>query len=255
MVILPEGVHRIDGENFAIDPAAPHIRYFPDLDQGSDAWLAARCGILTASEIKLILTPTLKPANNDKTRAHVWELLAQRISGHVEPRFLTDDMLRGHEDEIHARAAYEAAYGPMQHMGFITNHRHGFTIGYSPDGLIGARGLWECKSRAQKYQVQTIAEHLATGEAGEIPVDFLLQVQTGLLVSERDWLDFTSYSGGLPMATIRVYPDEAVQSAILEAAADFETRLANKLTDYRAALASGARLIPTERRVEQEISI
>ena len=36
------------------------IRYFPDLIQGSDEWMAARCGLLTASEMKHILTPTLR---------------------------------------------------------------------------------------------------------------------------------------------------------------------------------------------------
>ena len=56
------------------------IRYFPDLEQGSDAWLTARCGLLTASEMKLILTPALKIANNDKVRSHLYELLAQRVT-------------------------------------------------------------------------------------------------------------------------------------------------------------------------------
>jgi hypothetical protein len=41
---------------------AGSIRYYPDLDQGSELWLKARCGLLTASEMKLILTPTLKIA-------------------------------------------------------------------------------------------------------------------------------------------------------------------------------------------------
>ena len=35
---------------------------------------AARCGLLTASEMKLIVTPTMKVANNDKTRSHRREL-------------------------------------------------------------------------------------------------------------------------------------------------------------------------------------
>ena len=54
------------------DNEKPWIKYHTDLVQGSDEWLAARRGILTASEMKLILTPTLKAAINDKTRAHVW---------------------------------------------------------------------------------------------------------------------------------------------------------------------------------------
>jgi hypothetical protein len=244
-----EGIQRIEGQNFAIDPAKPWIKYFPDLDQGSQAWLDARCGLLTASEMKLALTPTLKAANNEKTRAHAWELAAQRISNFVEPRYISDDMLRGQEDEIHARAAYEAAYGPLGRMGFITNSLHGCTLGYSPDGLVGARGLWECKSRSQKYQVQTIAENA-------MPEDFWLQVQTGLLVTERDFLDFTSYCAGLPMITIRVYPDDETQAAIIDAAQRFETRIAESVEAYHYTLnRPDTRAIPTERREIEEITL
>ena len=50
--------------------------------------------------MKLILTPTLKVASNDKARAHVYELLAQRITRHVEPHYISDDMLRGREDVL-----------------------------------------------------------------------------------------------------------------------------------------------------------
>lgn len=233
--------------------ASQGIVHHRDLEQGSDAWLAARCGVLTASEMKLIVTPGLKPASNDKEKTHLYELLAQRITKHVEPHYVGDDMLRGQDDEIEARALYAEQYAPVQEVGFITNDRWGFKLGYSPDGLVGDDGLIECKSRRQKYQVQTIIENL--GDVG-IPSEFVLQVQTGLLVSERKWLDFISYSGGLPMATIRVLPDPEVQDAILKAASDFERRLADKLERYRDALtASEARLIPTERRVELEITL
>ena len=47
------------------------IRYHYDIEQGTPEWLSLRCGILTASEIKLIITPTLKVASNDKERAPV----------------------------------------------------------------------------------------------------------------------------------------------------------------------------------------
>ena len=99
------------------------MRMHRDLVQGSDEWLAARCGILTASEMKLILTPgTLKQASNDKERAHLFELLAQRVTHYVEPHFVTDDMLRGHEDEIEAKRIYSENYAPVDSsVGFITN--------------------------------------------------------------------------------------------------------------------------------------
>ena len=228
------------------------IRYFPDLIQGSDEWMAARCGLLTASEMKHILTPTLKIADNDKTRSHVWELLAQRITKYVEPSYISDDMLRGREDEILARAYYAEHYAPVTDMGFVTNDRWGFTIGCSPDGLVGDDGAIECKSRRQKFQVETIAESLGGTMA---PSDFMLQTQTILLVTEREWIDFISYSGGLPMATIRVGPDEKVQEAIVTASQAFEERVAQKMEKYAGALASKMRLIATERRVEQEIRV
>jgi len=226
--------------------AGAHITYHNDLIQGSDAWHALRCGKLTASEMKLIITPTLKVADNDKTRAHVWELLAQRLTGYVEPQYVSDDMLRGQEDEIYARAAYEEHYAPVKEVGFITNDRWGFTIGYSPDGLVGDDGLIECKSRAGKYQVQTIAEN-------DVPAEYMIQLQTGLLVSERKWIDFISYSGGLPMFVKRVEADPAIQSAIVAAAAAFEARLADKEREYRATLASMRKVIETERREALEI--
>lgn len=226
------------------------IRYHTDLLQGSDEWLAARCGILTASEMRLIMTPTLKPAKNEKSRAHVFELLAQRITGHVEAAYVTEDMLRGQEDEIEARMLYSKQYAPVDEMGFITNDKWGFTIGYSPDGMVGGDGLIECKSRRQKFQVQTIIENVA---GSGIPDDYVLQVQTGLLVTGRAWCDLISYSGGLPMATMRAYADPEMQAAILDAATAFEADLQAKMAIYQGALASEARLIPTERRIEQEM--
>ena len=225
------------------------ITYHENVEQGSDEWLAMRCGLLTASEMKHVITPTLKSANNEKTRAHLYELLAQRVTNYVEPVYISTDMLRGTEDEFYARQAYAQHHAPVEQVGFITNDRWGFTIGYSPDGLVGSDGLIEVKSRRQKYQVQTIIENL-TG--GTIPADYVMQAQTGLLVSEREWLDFISYSGGLPMCVVRVWPDDAIQGAIIEAAAAFEHKLAECLEIYRSASAG---LIPTERRIEQEMFV
>ncbi|MFB0490237.1 hypothetical protein ABIE45_002823 [Methylobacterium sp. OAE515] len=225
------------------------VRIHADLYQGTDEWIAARCGMLTASEMSLILTPTLKTAKNEKERSHLYELLAQRITGFVEPRYVSDDMLRGRDDEIEALTLYAKHYAETETVGFITNDRWGFTLGYSPDALVGSDGLVECKSRRQKYQVQTFLEHVPDRA---IPSDFLLQVQTGLLVSERLWCDLVSYSGGLPLAVIRAYPDEKVQQAIVDAAGDFERRIREAMDRYREVIAS-ARAVPTK-RIPREIA-
>lgn len=227
------------------------IKYHEEVTQGSEEWAAMRCGLLTASEMKLIITPTLKAASNDKERAHLYELLAQRITGYVEPRYISDDMLRGMEDEVEARLQYAKHYAPVTEVGFITNDKWGFTLGYSPDGLIGDDGLIECKSRGQKHQIRTLVDYVS---ADTIDPDFMIQVQTGLMVSERKWCDLVSYCGGLPMATVRVTPDEKIQAAILEAATAFEERLQAAQRKYDSVLLSkNARLIATERREIQEM--
>lgn len=224
------------------------IIYHADLIQGSDEWLQQRCGILTASEMKLVLTKTLRTADNDKLRSHVFEIAAQRILGHVEPQYVSDDMIRGHDDEIEARSLYAEHFSPVREVGFVTNDKWGFTIGYSPDGLVGDDGQIECKSRRQKYQVQTIAND-------EVPEEFVLQLQTGLLVTERDWIDFVSYSGGQPLYVKRVYPDAGIQAAIIDAAIAFEERVADCIQNYRATLAGMTKVIETERKIMEDMYV
>jgi hypothetical protein len=222
------------------------VVYHRDVIQGTAEWMKLRTGVLTASEMKLILTPTLKVANNDKARSHLWELLAQRITGFVEESYESWDILRGREDEMEARMVYSREYAPVEECGFITNDEWGFMLGYSPDGLVGDDGLIECKSRKQKYQVETIVEYAAKNT---IPTEFMLQHQTGLVVSKRKWIDFISYSGGLPMSTTRVDLLPEYEDAILSAAEKFEADLSDKRAIYDAMIASGARLIPTERTI------
>ena len=224
------------------------IRYYNDIEQGGEEWLALRRGILTASEMRLILTPTMRTASNDKERAHMFEILGQRITGYTEPHYISDDMLRGHEDEVAARIRYAEHFAPVTECGFVTNDDHGVVIGYSPDGLVGDDGLIECKSRRQKYQIETIL-------ADEVPAEYLLQCQTGLLVTGRKWLDFISYCGGLPMFVKRVWPCPEIHRAILDAALAFEQRLAAAQARYDEWIGRQPVVIHTERTIEQEIMI
>ncbi len=226
------------------------ITVHKEMVQGSEEWFAARCGLLTASEMHLAVTATLKIASNDKERAHVFELVAQRITQYVEPTYIGDAMLRGMNDEIEAIDIYEKNYALVERVGFITNDKWGFTLGYSPDGFVGKDGLIECKSRKQKLQIRTLLDFVPYEQ---IDPDFMIQVQTGLMVSERKWCDLVSYCGGLPMATVRVYPDATIQAAIEAAATAFEARVADKIALFNSALKSQARLIPTERKIELEM--
>lgn len=216
-----------------------------NVEQGSDDWHEARCGLLTASEVKLILTPTLKIANNDKTRQHVFEIASQRLTGYTEPQYISEDMLRGHVDEIKARELYSEHYNPVEEVGFITRDFGGFTLGYSPDGVgvLGDFGI-ECKSRRQKYQIQTITSNM-------VPEEHILQVQTGLLVTGWDYMDYISYCGGLPMWVIECKPIQEYQDAIMVAAENFEKQVLAKIEEYGNRIAEAKCVVETEREMSQ----
>lgn len=225
------------------------IQYYKELIQRTDEWYAARCGLITASEVKLLVTEKkLKKAANDKSGAHVWELAAQRINNYVEPSYESFDMARGKEDEEDALILYNQHYAPVERCGFVTNDEWGFTLGYSPDGLIGDDGLIEAKSRCQKYQLETICDYLPIRK---IPEEFMLQIQTGLMATRRKWCDFISYGNGQPMVVIRVEPDLEVQRAIEEASRATEKEIAEKIEKYNKAVID-FKLIPTIRKNRSE---
>lgn len=218
-----------------------------DLEQGSDEWLAARCGLLTASTIGKLITPsTLKVADNETSRGLTYTLAAERITGHVEYVHPTFDMQRGTEDEPYAREAYAAHKGVrVAEVGFMTLETEHYKIGYSPDGLVGDDGLIEIKSRKPH-------SHLATILSGRPPAYNMAQMQTGMFVSGREWCDYVSFSAGLPLWVKRVHWDSGWFKIIPEVAAAFETNVAQIVAAYEAETAG---LPATERRASiEEIS-
>jgi hypothetical protein len=213
-----------------------------DVEQGSDEWLALRTGIITASEMHLILTPTLKPANNDKTRQHVWEIAAQRINAYTEPSYIGDAMLRGHADEIIARDLYSEYIEPVQEVGFYIRDIGGVHVGYSPDGAFAlSNGGIEIKSRVQKYQLETIVTN-------QVPIEHRLQLQAGLFVTGWDYIDYVSFSGGMPMWAISTKPDPEYQDAIHTAVMDFEDKVKETIAAYHDRINAAPVLIDTERQ-------
>lgn len=203
------------------------IKYHYDIEQGTPEWHDIRRGVLTSTAIKTLITPTGKLADNDKTRAHVYEVAAQRITARTEDNYMSFDMMRGHTEEILARELYAKHYAPVTECGFITNDSLGFTVGYSPDGLVGEDGLIEIKSAKAKIQVQRIVDVV-------VPIEHYAQVQTGLWVTGRQWCDFISYSNGMKMMVVRVNADPAYHALIEQAAKAFEAKVAEVMMAYAA---------------------
>lgn len=233
-----------------------HIKYHFDIFQGTDEWLKLKMGVLSASEFKKIITPAnLKLSSSQDAKAHYDDILAQRIDPTLQYNYMSDDMMRGHDDEPYAIEVYEEKYDrKVKNCGFITNSEFGGTIGYSPDGLVGDDGLIEIKSRSPKLQTKTILDHIAGRTEDLIPKDYMMQVQSGLLISGRKWTDFISYCNGHPMVCIRVYPISEIIDAIRASVSIFELALQQNLIDYNKAVENDFRLTKTVRREIQEMS-
>lgn len=166
-----------------------------DCEQGSEAWIKCRLGVVTASEFKSVMAK----GEGKTRRKYMLTVLGEKLSGQPFERYSNDYMERGHTQEDEARNLYS----------FMTDnkvHRIGFMkrglVGYSPDGLIGDDGLVEIKTKMAHLHLECLL-------ANELPSEHRQQCQGGLWVSCRQWIDFVSYSVGLPLFVKRVYRDEA----------------------------------------------
>lgn len=177
----------------------------------------------------------IEVAANMSTRSLTMLLAAERITGWTDPTYISDDMWRGIDDEHRARAAYAEHYehyehyAPVTEVGLMVEDRWGYRIGCSPDGLVGDDGMIEVKSRRPKVQLETIL-------ADEVPSDEMAQLQCGLLVSGRAWIDYLSYCGGMPLWVKRVYPQQEWLDAITGAVEAFEDAVDDIITIYRASV-------------------
>lgn len=213
-----------------------------DCDQGSDEWHDLRRGMVTASTIGALITPKTKAVSTAQTGlTKLKEIAAERITTRSEDPFTSRDIERGHFYEPIARDEYAKHKGvDVQEVGFMVRDVNGHKIGYSPDGLVTGDGLIEIKSRKQRIQVDHILK-------GVVPDENMAQLQTGLFVSDRGWIDYVSYSTGMPMMILRILPDPVWQEAIGEALAYAERKITEIIADYETRSAE----MPATEYVEQ----
>lgn len=182
-------------------------------EQGSDAWHAARIGILTASVMDCLLVDGKGPGGFGAGAITLMNtLIGERFTGESADRFGGNvHTERGHEQEPVARAFVSERLGiQIENVGIILNHG----CGYSPDGLVGANGLIEIKTKLPKLQIEVILN-------GIIPKDHVVQCQVGLWVSERDHIDFASFWPGMPLFHKRAGRDEVMIRKLAQRSKDF----------------------------------
>lgn len=220
------------------------LHQYPKVEQGTPQWHDLRRGIVTASVVGKLLTPTLKVADNDVSRGLTATLAAERITGWTEGTPMTSDMYRGVWSEPFARDLYSGHYQQATEVGFMRRDEDGWTLGYSPDGIVGDDGLIEIKAPRSKTQ-------LLTAITDEVPAHYMAQCQAGLLVSGRKWLDFVSYVGGMHIYVKRVTPDPQWFAAIEAACRTFETSASALVADYHKRVEG----LPVAPRIDFDLEV
>jgi hypothetical protein len=129
----------------------------------------------------------------------MYQLLAEWLIGGPTVQFETEWMKRGTELEPEARLYYEMQTDEaVEEVGFICTDDG--LRGCSPDGLVGEYGGLEIKVPAPHTHMEYLIK-------GRVPNDYIPQVQGCLMLTDREWWDFLSYSPGLPPILHRVERD------------------------------------------------
>lgn len=158
--------------------------------QGTEAWLLARCGKVTASRISDLMART-KTGWGASRANYAAELVAERLTGTPSEKFTNAAMNWGTTTEPEARAAYEFARDvEVVEVGMI-EHPIIAMSGASPDGLIGTAGLIEIKC-------PNTATHIDTLLSGKVAEKYRLQMLWQMACTGRQWCDFVSYDPRLP---------------------------------------------------------
>lgn len=187
-----------------------------NVEQGSEAWVAARVGLPTCSQFHRILTPAKLQyaAAAPKYRA---ELLAEWLCGY--PLDFSSGggsgyTVRGTDMEDEARRWYQAEYDvDVQRVGFIM--RDDGEVGGSPDGFVGDDLVVELKCPALHTHIQYMETPTLLDD------EYRSQVMGYLYLSGRAYTDLVSYHPELPKLVRRIERDEKYIAALEPALDNF----------------------------------
>lgn len=181
------------------------------------AWLAARCGKLTASRMADALSFTKAGKPTEARSKLMRELLAERITGSSVRHFVTDAMQWGLEREAEAKQAYEAETGFMVTDAGFYDHPRIDSLGATPDGLIAGDGLIETKCPTTATMIEWVL-------AGVVPDQHKPQMIVQIACSGRAWCDFVAFDPRIRDARrrlfIRRYVPSGEEIAAVEAGAE-----------------------------------
>jgi len=161
------------------------------IQQQTPEWLAERCGRITGSRVCDVMSRLKNGKPSTKRQNYLIELVSERLTGMAAEHYVTNAMVWGAETERDARGAYEAESGNEVDKVGMAIHPNIDCFSASPDGSIGADGLFEAKC-------PTTATHIEWMLAGEVPDEHKDQCYAEMACWERDWVDFVSFDPRVP---------------------------------------------------------
>lgn len=206
--------------------------------QGSDEWFAQRAGKVTASRVADVIAKT-KTGWAASRANYAAQLVAERLTGNVEPTFTNAAMQWGTDKEPEAREAYEFHAGVfVDQVGMIDHPKIAMT-GASPDGLVGDAGLVEIKC-------PNTATHIETLLSGKVPAKYVTQMAWQMACTGRAWCDFVSFDPRMP-EHMRLFVQRVDRDDTL--IATLEAEVSAFLTEVSETVTSLTRAYPAEMQV------
>jgi exodeoxyribonuclease (lambda-induced) len=157
--------------------------------QGTDAWKAARAGVITGSNFKFCRDRLKSGAPSADCLKYARKVARERVTGIPDAGpYETAAMRFGTEQEGVARIEYEVRHGVIvEEAGFITSDcaRYGVSV----DGLIGRDGGFECKTLVGTDQLFKVL-------GGDIS-DYIDQCYGAMWLLEREWWDLVLWAPDL----------------------------------------------------------
>lgn len=188
--------------------------------QGSDDWLQARCGVITASrfsDARARLKVRSKNGNAGDPAGdaikYAWLIAMETIARKpLDDTFVTYAMRRGQELEPYARSTYERRTGAwIEEVSLVTTDDDRY--GYSSDGFRDDDGLIEIKVPLACDKLGQVWER-----PDEAHLEYLDQINGGLWITGRKYCDLVVYCPwlepvGKDLFVKRIYRnEEAIQT-------------------------------------------
>lgn len=212
-----------------------------DYPQGSEDWLRARCGVITASRFtdaraRLKRASEGRPAGDWHGDAlkYAWLIAMETIAREpLDDTFVTYAMRRGRELEPQARKTYELRTGALiEEVSLILTDDERF--GYSADGFRDDDGLIEIKC---PMACDKLGQVWSSPETAHL--EYIDQINGGLWITGRQYCDLVIYCPwlapvGKDLFIKRIHRDEAAIEALEADLVKFMTLVDGNLAILRA---------------------